>query len=56
MFKQVFGDRIFNYYQVLPIQEAARLLREGKLSVSEVGYHVVFSNLSHFSRPLVLFI
>jgi AraC-like DNA-binding protein len=32
------------------MQEAARLLRVRRLSVSEVGYALGFSNLSHFSR------
>lgn len=50
IFKQVFGDSIFNYYQTFRMQEAARLLKEEKLSVSEVGYRLGFSNLSHFSR------
>ncbi len=50
LFKQVFGDSIFSYYQAFRMQEAARLLKEEKLSVSEVGYRLGFSNLSHFSR------
>ncbi|UAY54627.1 helix-turn-helix transcriptional regulator [Arachidicoccus terrestris] len=50
LFKQVFGKSIYSYYQQFRIQEAARLLAERQLSVSEVGYHLGFSNLSHFSR------
>jgi len=50
LFKQVFGDSIFSYYQKIRMQEAARLLREDKLSVSETGYRLGFTNLSHFSR------
>ena len=50
LFKQVFGSSIFNYYQVFRMKEAARLLKEEKLSVSEVGYRLGFTNLSHFSR------
>lgn len=50
LFKQVFGDSIFSYYQTFRINEATRLLREEKLSVSEVGYQLGFTNLSHFSR------
>lgn len=50
LFRQVFGDSIFSYYQTFRIKEAARLLREEKLSVSEVGYELGFTNLSHFSR------
>jgi AraC-like DNA-binding protein len=32
------------------MQEAARLLKEKRLTVSEVGYRLGFTNLSHFSR------
>ena len=50
LFKQIFGDSIFSYYQSFRMQEAARLLKAGNLSVSEVGYQLGFTNLSHFSR------
>jgi len=49
-FKQVFGNSIFSYYQSFRMQEAARLLKEQKLTVSEVGYRMGFSNLSHFGK------
>ncbi|SHH53350.1 helix-turn-helix transcriptional regulator [Flavobacterium defluvii] len=50
LFRQTFGKGVFEYYQSMRMQEAARLLRESHLSVSEVGYQLGFSNLSHFSR------
>ena len=50
LFKQTFGKGVFEYYQYKRIQEAARLLKEKHLSVSEVGYQLGFTNLSHFSR------
>lgn len=50
LFKQIFGNSIYNYYQALRMNEAAYLIREQKLSVSETGYRLGFSNLSHFSR------
>ncbi|PTS96160.1 AraC family transcriptional regulator [Pedobacter sp. HMWF019] len=50
LFKQVFGNSIFNYYQEFRMKEAALLLKEEKLSVSDVGYQMGFTNLSHFSR------
>lgn len=50
LFKQIFGNSVFNYYQRFRMQEAARLLRENKLSVSEVGYQMGFTNLGHFTR------
>ncbi|EDM38651.1 transcriptional regulator [Pedobacter sp. BAL39] len=50
LFKQVFGNSIFNYYQEFRMKEAASLLSTKKLSVSAVGYQLGFTNLSHFSR------
>jgi AraC-like DNA-binding protein len=50
VFKQIFGNSIFSYYQEFRMKEAARLLKEEKLSVSDVGYQMGFTNLSHFSR------
>lgn len=50
IFTQVFGMGIYDYYQHLRMKEAARLLRDEKLSVSGVGYQMGFENLSHFSR------
>jgi len=50
LFKQIFGNSIFNYYQEFRMKEAANLLKDKKLSVSDVGYKLGFTNLSHFSR------
>lgn len=50
LFKQIFGNSIFSYYQEFRMKAAAHLLKEEKLSVSEVGYQMGFTNLSHFSR------
>lgn len=50
LFTQVFGMGIYDYYQHLRMKEAARLLRDKKLSVSEVGFEMGFENLSHFTR------
>ena len=50
LFKQIFGNSIFSYYQDFRMKEAARLLKEEKLSVSDVGDQLGFINLSHFSR------
>lgn len=50
LFKQVFGDTIYNYYQKARMEEASFLLKQAGYSVSEVGYQLGFSNLSHFSR------
>jgi AraC-like DNA-binding protein len=48
LFRQIFGDSIYNYFQVERMNEAAQLLRN--YSVSQVGYRIGFSNLSHFTR------
>jgi len=50
LFRQVFGDSIYNYYQTARMEEAAYLLRHNHYSVSEAGYQLGFSNLSHFTR------
>jgi AraC-like DNA-binding protein len=50
LFMQVFGMGIYDYYQHFRMNEAARLIREERLSVSEAGYQTGFENLSHFSR------
>ena len=50
LFKQVFGDTIYNYYQRARMEEAAFLLRQSDQNVTDVGYALGFSNLSHFSR------
>jgi AraC-like DNA-binding protein len=50
LFKQTFGKGIFEYYQFIRMQEAARLLKDNRLTVSEAGYQLGFTNLSHFSR------
>ncbi|MBB6107658.1 AraC-type DNA-binding protein [Mucilaginibacter lappiensis] len=50
LFKQTFGKGVFEYYQSLRMQEAARLLKDERLTVSEVGFRLGFTNLSHFSR------
>jgi AraC-like DNA-binding protein len=50
LFKQTFGETIYNYYQQIRLEEAAFLLKQAGHSVSEVGYQLGFSNLSHFSK------
>lgn len=50
IFIQIFGMGIYDYFQQYRMKEAARLMREEQLSVSEAGYEMGFENLSHFSR------
>ncbi|MCX2449780.1 AraC family transcriptional regulator [Pedobacter sp. PLR] len=50
LFAQIFGTGIYNYYQTLRMNAAARLLSGKGQSVAEIGYLLGFTNLSHFSR------
>lgn len=50
LYKQVFGDSIYDYFQKARMDEAGHLLKQASMSVSEVGHQLGFSNLSHFSR------
>ncbi len=50
MFRQIFGDSMYNYYQKLRMTKAASLIKEQQLSVSEAGYQLGFTNLSHFTK------
>ena len=50
LFRQIFGNSIYNYYQAFRMNEAAYLIKEQKLSISETGYQLGFTNLSHFTR------
>lgn len=50
LFKQIYGDSIYNYYLRARMEDAAYLLKHANLSVSEVGHQVGYSNMSHFSR------
>jgi AraC-like DNA-binding protein len=50
LFRQVFGESIYSYYQKFRMEQAAYLLREKRYSVAETGFQLGFINLSHFSR------
>jgi len=50
LFKQTFGKGVFEFYQSARMQEAAWMLKEKRLTVSEVGFQLGFTNLSHFAR------
>lgn len=50
LFKQVYGSGIYQYYQKMRMQEAAALLKHHEFTVTEVGYQLGFTNMSHFSR------
>ncbi|MEO5978391.1 MAG: AraC family transcriptional regulator [Chryseolinea sp.] len=48
LFRQIFGESIYNYYQAARMSHAADLLNDN--TVSEAGHQVGFTNLSHFTR------
>jgi AraC-like DNA-binding protein len=50
LFKQTFGSSIYDYFQKVRMEEAAFLLKQSGYTVSEVGYELGFTNLSHFSK------
>lgn len=50
LFKQVYGKNVHQYYQDIRLKEAAYQLKYKQLSVSDVGYNLGFTNLSHFAR------
>lgn len=50
LFKQTFGKCVFAYYQNARMQKAAQLLRNKQFTVTEVGYELGFTNISHFAR------
>lgn len=49
-FKQVFGKSIYQYALQEKMQIAKKMLISKKYSVSETGYELGYSNLSHFTK------
>lgn len=49
LFMQVFGKSIYQFAMDVKMNEAKKMLATKKYSVSEVGYNVGYSNLSHFT-------
>ena len=50
LFRQIFGNSIYNYYQSFRMEYASELIKDKNLSITEIGYQLGFSNLSHFAR------
>ncbi|MBN2610120.1 MAG: helix-turn-helix transcriptional regulator [Bacteroidales bacterium] len=50
LFKQVFGKSIYQFAVSVKMNEAQKMLISKKYNVSEVGYMVGYSNLSHFTE------
>lgn len=49
-FKQVFGVPVFEYFRAYRLEIARELLTSGGMNVTEVGVHIGYQNLSHFSE------
>ncbi len=49
-FKKAYGDTVINYINRLKIKEAKKLLREGKLNLTQIAENVGFSTVHYFSR------
>lgn len=49
-FRQVFGKSVSEYSLTEKMEMARQMLASKKLSVSEVGYRLGYSNLSHFTK------
>ena len=49
-FKQVFGMPVFEYFRNYRLEMARDLLASGIMSVTEVGVHIGYQSLSHFSE------
>ncbi len=54
-FKEEYGITIFNYINQLKINEAKALLRENKLSVTQISDKLGFSSIHYFSRMFKMF-
>ncbi len=50
LFRQAFGKSIYQFALTVKMNEAKKLLTTKKYNVSEVGYMVGYSNLSHFTE------
>lgn len=49
-FRCEYGDTIFNYINKLRVKEAKSLMREGKLSITDISGMVGFSSIHYFCR------
>ena len=49
LFKQMFGMSAYQYHIVAKMEEAKKFLLSNNYSVSDVGFMLGYSNLSHFT-------
>ena len=51
-----YGDTIIHHYLCLKIEEAKRLLRENRLTISEISELLMFESAAYFSRIFKKFV
>lgn len=49
LFKEVFGITIYQYALKVRIEQAKKMIESKRFSISEVGYEIGYTNLSHFT-------
>lgn len=49
-FKQIYGMKLYEFYNRTRLQQAKEMLRSGSYSVRQVGVNIGFSNLSNFAK------
>ena len=49
-FKQIYGMKLYEFYNRNRLEKAKDMLQSGKYSVKEVGLDIGFSNLSNFAK------
>ena len=49
-FKQVYGMKLYEFYNRNRLEKAKEMLKSGHYSVKQVGYDIGFSNLSNFAK------
>lgn len=49
-FKQIYGMKLYEFYNHNRLEQAKAMLKTGKFSVKQVGVNIGFSNLSNFAK------
>ena len=49
-FKQIYGMKLYEYYNRHRLAQAKEMLKSGNFSVKQVGTTIGFSNLSNFAK------
>ena len=49
-FKQIYGMKLYEFYNRNRLEHAREMLRSGNYSVKQVGINIGFSNLSNFAK------